>query len=99
MPRKQSLRKLGQAVLEKVADLTISSEDDISPYMPDRLRELATAAQLVAEGRYGKCVECNGNIPLARLQAKPEAVRCVRCQEKHEHVPAYHINPHVRSAS
>ena len=30
------------------------------------------------------CLECGEPIPLARLRALPDAVRCVGCQETHE---------------
>jgi RNA polymerase-binding protein DksA len=47
----------------------------------DQIRE---AVELVSEGRYGQCVECNMPIPTARLQALPFAVRCLACQERVE---------------
>lgn len=30
------------------------------------------------------CVDCGTLIPKARLEANPEATRCIRCQTKHE---------------
>jgi DnaK suppressor protein len=35
-------------------------------------------------GRYGTCVDCGDNVPEGRLEARPEAARCVRCQAKHD---------------
>lgn len=32
------------------------------------------------EGTYGRCVSCGATIPAERLEARPEAERCVRCQ-------------------
>jgi phage/conjugal plasmid C-4 type zinc finger TraR family protein len=59
----------------------------------DRIEE---AAQLLGEGRYGRCVECGTPIPKARLQALPFAVRCVACQEWFEtrsrRLPAPHAS-------
>jgi DnaK suppressor protein len=33
-------------------------------------------------GTYGTCVDCGGPVPEGRLEAKPEAARCVACQAK-----------------
>ena len=35
-------------------------------------------------GRYGTCVDCGDSVPEGRLEARPEAARCVRCQSKHD---------------
>ena len=49
--------------------------------------EIATvdaALQRIADGTYGECVDCGAAIAEARLQAAPEANRCIACQEKRE---------------
>jgi DnaK suppressor protein len=33
-------------------------------------------------GTYGTCVDCESLVPEGRLEAKPEAARCVACQGK-----------------
>jgi RNA polymerase-binding transcription factor len=33
-------------------------------------------------GTYGTCVDCGRAVPEGRLEAKPEAARCVACQGK-----------------
>ena len=38
------------------------------------------ALQRIDLGTYGTCVECGGPVPEGRLEAKPEAARCVACQ-------------------
>ncbi|MBL0728851.1 TraR/DksA family transcriptional regulator [Piscinibacter sp. HJYY11] len=48
------------------------------------LREIAAARERLQAGRYGVCIDCGTEIPLARLQAQPWAARCIACQEKHE---------------
>jgi DnaK suppressor protein len=37
----------------------------------------------IAENTYGRCVDCGGDIPEGRLDARPDAARCVGCQDKH----------------
>ena len=45
-----------------------------------RLAEIEFAEKLIAEGRYGKCIDCGCDIALQRLTAMPTAVRCAACQ-------------------
>lgn len=40
-------------------------------------------ARLTA-GTYGHCTDCNDKISIARLNASPDAARCMSCQEKAE---------------
>jgi DnaK suppressor protein len=50
-------------------------------------RELAAidaALQRLDGEAYGRCVHCGGAIPLARLQAAPEALRCIGCETEFE---------------
>jgi len=49
-----------------------------------RLKQLYRAAEKVREGTYGRCDDCEEPIPLPRLQAVPEAVRCRACAEEAE---------------
>jgi DnaK suppressor protein len=47
----------------------------------ERVRE--ALARLDA-GTYGQCVSCGRDLPDERLEARPEAERCVDCQQKAE---------------
>ena len=47
-------------------------------------RRIAEARRVLAEGTYGTCRDCGREIPPARLEAVPEAVRCVGCQRRFE---------------
>lgn len=47
-------------------------------------RRIAEARRALAEGSYGICQACGHKIPPARLEAMPEAVRCVGCQRRFE---------------
>jgi len=48
------------------------------------LRALEAARTRMAEGNYGICADCGGQIDFRRLCASPTAVRCVECQRLHE---------------
>jgi DnaK suppressor protein len=47
-------------------------------------RRIAEARRAPADGTYGTCRDCARGIPPARLEAVPEAVRCVECQRRFE---------------
>ena len=48
------------------------------------LRALEAARQRLADGSYGTCADCAGEIGFERLQVNPAAVRCIRCQTAYE---------------
>jgi RNA polymerase-binding transcription factor DksA len=38
------------------------------------------ALKRLDDGGYGRCVDCGRPVPDGRLEARPEAARCVQCQ-------------------
>jgi len=44
--------------------------------------EVLAALARVEQDTYGRCVDCGGEIPEGRLDARPDAARCVNCQAK-----------------
>ena len=52
------------------------------------LAEIEQALQRIERGVYGLCVDCGEPIDPARMKALPTALRCVRCQSRHEHAAA-----------
>ncbi|WP_433497823.1 TraR/DksA family transcriptional regulator [Sphaerimonospora sp. CA-214678] len=42
------------------------------------------ALKRLEDGRYGRCIDCGGTVPEGRLEARPEAARCVQCQARAE---------------
>jgi DnaK suppressor protein len=48
----------------------------------NRLRAVILAAKRIDEGRYGYCALCDEVISIARLEAYPEANKCIVCQSK-----------------
>jgi RNA polymerase-binding protein DksA len=48
------------------------------------VEEITAALERINQGNYGRCEECQGEIPKARLQAVPYARFCVDCARKQE---------------
>jgi DnaK suppressor protein len=48
------------------------------------LNQIDAALARMEAGVYGECVDCGKGIGLARLQAAPQALRCIGCQEVFE---------------
>ena len=44
--------------------------------------EVLAALARIDDDSYGKCVDCGHEIPEGRLDARPDAARCVNCQAK-----------------
>jgi DnaK suppressor protein len=47
-----------------------------------RVSELEAAVAREAEGTYGRCVDCGGEIGVERLAARPGTQRCVGCESR-----------------
>jgi RNA polymerase-binding transcription factor len=47
-------------------------------------REVMAALVRIEHGTYGVCADCGSPIPDGRLDARPEAARCVSCQSKRD---------------
>jgi phage/conjugal plasmid C-4 type zinc finger TraR family protein len=45
--------------------------------------EVLAALARIDSNSYGHCVDCGHEIPEGRLEARPEAARCVGCQAKY----------------
>ena len=45
--------------------------------------EVLAALARINDNTYGRCVDCGNEIPEGRLEARPDAARCVNCQAKH----------------
>jgi len=43
------------------------------------ISQLQAALERIADGSYGVCAGCGGEISAARLEARPEATHCINC--------------------
>jgi RNA polymerase-binding transcription factor DksA len=69
---------------ESVADMLVELNAAVLGQSIRTLREVEAAQQRLAEGHYGRCVECDEPIPFERLQAYPSAQRCLEHQAAFE---------------
>jgi RNA polymerase-binding transcription factor DksA len=72
-----------------VADVALDDAFDLvsSQLAQTESRELAQvelALERIRRGTYGQCGVCEAAIPMARLEALPYAVRCVKCEREAE---------------
>ena len=85
--------RVHDAADEAVADLLT----DVNLKGMDRdARELAAvsaALARLAQGVYGVCIDCGGEIGYRRLEAQPAAARCIECETRHERQYAHERGP------
>lgn len=69
---------------ESVADLLSDLNAAVLGQSIKALREVEAAQERMKEGWYGRCEECQEEIPFERLDAYPAARRCMLHQEQYE---------------
>jgi RNA polymerase-binding transcription factor DksA len=60
--------------LDETTDMMLEAEAE----------NVQTALERLSTGDYGSCVDCGKGIPPARLEAIPEAVRCIEDQARYD---------------
>ena len=73
---------------ESVASLISDLDQADTSRDLSELRGLDAARERIADGSYGTCIECGGDIGFERLRANPAAERCIRCQTQYERTHA-----------
>jgi len=69
---------------ESVADLLSDINTAAISQSIKSLREVEAAQERIREGYYGRCEDCEVEIPFERLKAYPAARRCLEDQERYE---------------
>ena len=69
------------------ADLETDTTISMAQRHAAELQEIDAALARIADGSYGVCEECGGNIGAPRLEAQPIARLCIACQEQLEQRP------------
>jgi DnaK suppressor protein len=76
------LSKIDQHPAEAASELTELDRDEAMREVVETQRqEVLAALSRLDGGTYGRCVECDKELPEERLDARPEAARCVSCQQ------------------
>ena len=74
-----------QHTAEAASELTEQERDDaMLAVVASQREEVVAALARLDEGTYGRCVQCGTDLPEERLEARPEAARCVNCQQDME---------------
>jgi len=66
--------------IDRATELTMYSTEVA---LRNRLRELSIESQRIVDGVV-MCDDCENEIPLDRLAAKPDCIRCIDCQMAYE---------------
>lgn len=69
------------------ADLETDTTISMAQRHAAELQEIDAALARIADGSYGVCEECGGDIGAPRLEAQPIARLCIACQEQLEQRP------------
>lgn len=78
-----------QATGDALADLNLAIIDR----HVRELRDIEAGRARIADGSFGTCTDCGGDIGFERLLAYPTAKRCFSCQRQHEKTYAHEGNP------
>ncbi|MFB7160172.1 MULTISPECIES: TraR/DksA C4-type zinc finger protein [unclassified Lysinibacillus] len=84
-PQATELSNYDNHPADNASDLTDQlTEMVIDEHRGDHAEEIKRALQAMKDGTYGKCAICGEEIPIGRLEAKPEALTCVEHAEHKE---------------
>ena len=79
---------IGNSARDEGDQAQASERQDISfmtrERLANRINRLTAALERLNEGTYGQCELCSGPIERSRLEALPEAMHCLACQERVE---------------
>ena len=69
---------------DEATDSEADREEALVEAAQERRAEAVAALARIDAGTYGVCVDCGDTISVERLEFRPEAARCLACQEKFE---------------
>jgi DnaK suppressor protein len=77
----QDVREAAQREEEREVDMALSDMEQ------RELGEVSAALRRLQAGDYGRCADCDTEIPFDRLKVEPWALRCVACESRRERNP------------
>jgi DnaK suppressor protein len=83
------LRLTNDRLVGDMADLAVEEDygqvnANLAEVASEELRLIDRALEKMAAGTYGICEDCGKPIPMARLEALPFAVQCLKCRREAE---------------
>lgn len=79
------LSTLDQHPADSATDLSDADrEEAILEVVSSQREQVRAALRRIDDGTYGTCVDCGRQLPEERLEARPEAARCLSCQARME---------------
>ena len=76
------LSRLDQRPAEAASELAELERDEaVLAVVQGQKTEVLAALERLDAGTYGRCVNCGTELPQERLDVRPEAARCVNCQQ------------------
>lgn len=83
------LSHVDQHPADTAGELTeIDQSTAMLEHVAEQRAQVVAALGRVDDGTYGTCVTCGEPISEERLDARPEAARCITCQSAHEDAAA-----------
>jgi len=69
---------------ESVAELLADLSYNVTEVHIKELQAIEKALATIHGGKYGRCIDCDVDIPFKRLLVEPATSRCLSCQEAFE---------------
>jgi len=78
---------LAEPLAADSSEQATETEDDASlegqaVLVTQEIASVKRALDRIAEGTYGECAQCGGEIAQGRLEARPEAALCIECASR-----------------
>lgn len=74
----------GDETDEIQGNMLIEMQNQLSTRNSARIQQIDSALKRIEENKYGKCQDCDEQIPEKRLLANPYCQTCVSCAEERE---------------
>ena len=80
---------LAEPLAADSSEQAVETEDDAAleaqaALITGEIASAKRALERIAEGTYGECAQCGGEIAQGRLEARPEAALCIECATRSE---------------
>lgn len=82
-------RELGSEALPDISDISANANSrdvllNLGQKQQQKLRDIETALERIANGEYGICMRCEEEIAVQRLKVRPFSRYCIECKTEIE---------------